>query len=53
MANFNINKVIIGGRVTADVELKTTPSGVSVCQFSLAINRKYQKEGEQATDFIN
>ena len=53
MANLNLNKVILGGRLTADVELKQTPSGVSVCQFSLAINRKYSKEGEQATDFIN
>ncbi len=52
MASLNLNKVILGGRLTADPELKTTPSGVSVCQFSLAINRKYSKEGEQATDFI-
>lgn len=52
-ANFNLNKVILGGRLTADVELKSTQSGVSVCSFSLAVNRKYSKEGEQATDFIN
>ena len=53
MASLNLNKVILGGRLTADVELKTTPSGVSVCTFSLAVNRKYSKEGEQAADFIN
>lgn len=53
MANLNLNKVILGGRLTADVELKTTTSGLSVCQFSLAVNRKYSKEGEQNTDFIN
>ena len=53
MANLNLNKVIFGGRLTADPELKTTPSGVSVCQFGLAVNRKYSKEGEQNTDFIN
>ena len=53
MSNLNLNKVILGGRITADVELKTTPSGVSVCQFGLAVNRKYSKEGEQAVDFIN
>lgn len=53
MANFNLNKVMLGGRLTSDVELKTTQSGVSVCSFSLAVNRKYSKEGEQATDFIN
>lgn len=52
MANFNINKVILGGRLTADPELKSTQSGVSVCSFSIAVGRKYSKEGEQATDFI-
>ena len=53
MANLNLNKVILGGRLTADVELKQTPNGVSVCSFSLAVNRKYQAEGQQQTDFIN
>jgi single-strand DNA-binding protein len=50
MANFNFNKVIIGGRLTADVELKQTTSGLSVCAFSVAVNRK----GKDAqTDFID
>ena len=53
MANFSFNKVILGGRLVATPELKTTPSGVSVCSFSLAVNRKYSKEGEQQADFIN
>lgn len=53
MANFNINKVVLGGRLTSDVELKQTQSGVSVCSFSIAVNRKYAKEGEQQADFIN
>ena len=53
MANLNLNKVILGGRLTADVELKQTPSGVSVCTFSLAINRKTGKDQEQKTDFID
>ena len=49
----NLNKVILAGRLTADVELKQTPSGVSVCSFTLAINRKFSKEGgQQQTDFI-
>lgn len=49
MANFNINKVILGGRITANVELKATPSGVAVCQFNIATNRR----GKDAqTDFI-
>jgi single-strand DNA-binding protein len=50
MANFNLNKVILGGRLTAKPELKQTPQGTSVCTFSLAVNRK----GKDApTDFIN
>lgn len=50
MANLNLNKVIIGGRLTADVEQKATPNGVAVAQFSIAVNRK----GKDAqTDFIN
>lgn len=53
MANFSFNKVILGGRLVATPELKQTNSGVAVAQFSLAINRKYSKEGEQQTDFIN
>ena len=53
MANFNFNKVILGGRLTADVELKQTQSGISVCSFSLAVNRKVAKDQEQKTDFID
>lgn len=53
MANFNLNKVILGGRLTADPEMKQTPNGVAVCSFSIAINRRYQKDGEQTADFIN
>ena len=53
MANLNFNKVILGGRLTADVEMKQTPSGVSVCTFSIAVNRKVGKDAEQKTDFIN
>lgn len=53
MANLNLNKVILGGRITADPELRQTPSGVPTCSFSVAVNRKYQSEGQQQTDFIN
>ena len=50
MANFNLNKVILGGRITADPELKQTPQGVSVTSFSVAVNRR----GKDAqTDFIS
>lgn len=50
MANFNINKVILGGRLTAAPELKQTTSGISVTQFSLAVNRKGK---EAQTDFLD
>jgi len=55
MANFNFNKVILGGRLTADPELKTTPGGVSVTSFTVAVNRNYRgKNGEEPqADFIN
>lgn len=48
------NKVIMMGRITHDLELKTTPSGVSVCTFSIAVDRRYQaKDEEKKTDFFN
>ena len=53
MANLNLNKVILGGRLTADPELKQTPSGVPVCSFTLAINRRFSKDGQKEADFIN
>lgn len=53
MANFNLNKAILGGRLTSAVELKQTPSGVAVCSFSIAVNRRQGKDKEQVTDFIN
>lgn len=45
-----MNKVILLGRLTRDPELRTTPSGVSVTSFSIAVNRRFQKD---QTDFIN
>ncbi len=55
MANFNFNKAILGGRLTADPELKQTQSGVPVCSFTVAINRRFQSKTAEAqqTDFIN
>lgn len=45
-----LNRVILIGRLTRDPELKYTPNGTAVCTFSLAINRKFNKE---ETDFID
>ena len=52
MANLNLNKVILCGRLTADVELKQTPNGLAVCTFALAINRKTAKDQQQKADFV-
>lgn len=50
----SLNKVILIGHLTADPELKTTPSGTSVTSFSIGVSRKFTKQGEQPqTDFIN
>ncbi len=53
MANFNFSRVIIGGRITADPELNTTPSGVSVTTFTIAVNRRNSKENGSQADFFN
>lgn len=52
-ANFNFNKAILGGRLTSDPELKTTQSGTNVCSFTIAVNRRGAKDGQQQSDFIN
>jgi single-strand DNA-binding protein len=46
-----LNSIIIIGRLTADPELKTTASGLSVTSFTVAVDRAYSKE-EKPTDFI-
>lgn len=49
-----MNKVFLIGNLTRDPELTQTPSGVSVCRFSIAVNRDYrQGDGERITDFFN
>jgi len=45
-----MNKVILIGRLTKDVELKQTPSGVAVVNFTVAVNRRFDRE---QADFIN
>ncbi len=48
-----LNVVVIMGRLTAQPELRTTNSGISVTSFSVAVNRSYSKDGNNQTDFIN
>lgn len=47
------NVVILSGRLTADPELKTTPSGVCVCSFTIAVERRYKQGEDRQADFIN
>lgn len=51
MANFNLNRVFLGGRLTADPELKTTQNQTMVTSFSVAVKRR--GKDENATDFID
>lgn len=46
------NKVILVGNLTADPELRQTQSGASVSTFTIAVNRKYNKDGNNEVDFI-
>ena len=49
-----INRVVLVGRLTKDVELRKTNSNTSVCSFTLACNRRFQsQQGGQTADFIN
>lgn len=49
-----MNKVILVGRLTKDPELRATTSGVPVCSFTVACDRRFVKQGEERkADFIN
>ena len=48
-----MNRAILIGRLVRDPELRTTQNGISVCSFTLAIDRRFKnKYGERETDFI-
>ena len=49
-----INRFVGTGRLTADPKFRTTPSGVSIANFTLAVNRNFTNaQGERESDFIN
>ena len=49
-----MNKVVLIGNLTRDPELSTTPSGISLCRFSIAVSRDYaNNDGTRETDFFN
>ncbi len=49
------NKIILMGRFCADPDFRTTQSGIAVCRFRIAVNRRFknQQTGQQEADFIN
>lgn len=49
-----MNKVYLIGNLTRDPEVSTTPSGVAVCKFGIAVNRTFtSQDGTRETDFFN
>ena len=49
-----MNKVLLMGRLTKDPEVRyTTTNNTLVCGFTLAVNRRFVKDGEQQADFFN
>ena len=48
-----MNKVVLIGRLTRDPDLRYTPNGTAVANFSLAVNRRFKQEGQQEADFIS
>ena len=49
-----MNKITLIGNLTADPVLRATPSGTSVCNFTLAVNRRFPgSDGQKVTDFFN
>ena len=48
-----MNKTILMGRLTKDVEVRYTANNTAVANFTLAVNRKFAKQGETDVDFIN
>ena len=48
-----MNKVILIGNLTRDPEMRTTSSGIPVCGFGLAVQRRRKTEGQPDVDFFN
>ena len=48
-----INRAIIMGRITQDLQVRQTPNGTSVLRFNVAVDRPPNKQGERQADFIS
>ena len=47
-----MNKLTIIGNLTKDPELRTTQDGISVCSFTVAVNRRNRREGQPEADYF-
>ena len=48
-----MNKITLIGNLTHDPEVRSTPSGVTICTFTIAVNRRFANQsGEKQTDFF-
>ena len=48
-----MNKIMIIGNLTGEPELRSTPSGITVCSFTIAVNRRHEdKNGERPTEYF-
>ena len=48
-----MQRIIFTGNLTADPEMRSTPSGVTVCAFTVAVNRRFaNSDGDRITDFF-
>ena len=48
-----MNKVIMSGRLTRDPEISSSASGTTFARFSIAVNRRFKRDGEPDADFFN
>lgn len=48
-----MNKVILVGNLARDPDIRQTPNGVTMARFTVAVSRRFAKEGQQQTDFIS
>ena len=48
-----MNKIVITGRIANDLEIRSTTTGKSICEFRIATNRPVVRDGERVADFIN
>lgn len=48
-----MNHIVIMGRLTADPEITSSTSGTTIARYTVAVDRRFAKEGQQKTDFFN